>query len=331
MIAVRRSSLVASIALLVVVSGAAAASDELARAKDLYRSASYDEALVVLDQIGKDAAAAASDRLEASEYRLFCLIALDRKADARTTIEGMVDSDPFYQLSPDRASPRVQTMFKEVRQALLPAIVQREYAAAKAAFDRKDAESAVLFDRVLNLLNDSQLTPSPAFTDLRTVASGFRDLSKALAQKPAAPPPAPSPVVATTPAPPQSTPAAANPPSAAPPAAEATSAGASAARATPVLYRDGDPEVVPPVTISQTLPQLRVPPGVRASDWKWEGVLEVIIDESGNVETATLRKPFHPTYDAQIVKAAMSWKYQPARRGGVPVRYVKNVAIRLGS
>ena len=54
MIAVRCSSLLATIAFLAVSTTAAAASDEtLARAKDLYRSAAYDEALTVLDQVAQ--------------------------------------------------------------------------------------------------------------------------------------------------------------------------------------------------------------------------------------------------------------------------------------
>ena len=48
----------------------------------------------------------------------------------------MVNADPFYQLS--QVSPRVRTMFKDVRQSLLPTIAQQAYADAKAAFDRKD-------------------------------------------------------------------------------------------------------------------------------------------------------------------------------------------------
>jgi hypothetical protein len=57
----------------------------------------------------------------------------------------------------------------------------------------------------------------------------------------------------------------------------------------------------------------------------------VTIDESGSVVSAVLRKSFHPNYDPQLVKAALAWKYEPARRAGVPVRYVKYIAIRLGS
>src|SRR5262245_2301852 len=151
MIAVRRSSLVA-ILLAVAVSVSAiprdaAASDELARAKDLYRSASYDEALTALDQLAGETSGAV--QVEASEYRVFCLIALDRKPEARVVIESMVKGDPFYQLSSDQAAPRVKTMFKEIRQSLLAGLVQREYAAAKAAFDRQDPDASSQFDRVL--------------------------------------------------------------------------------------------------------------------------------------------------------------------------------------
>lgn len=316
MIAVRCSSLLATLAFL-AVSVAAASDESLARAKDLYRSAAYDEALAVLDQIAVETSGAA--RVEAHEYRLFCLIALERKTDARAAIESMVNADPFYQLSTDQASPRVRTMFKDIRQSLLPGLVQREYAAARAAFDRQDPESAGQFERVLRLIDDPLITPTPALTDLQTVASGFRDLSKARVPKAES-----APAAATVVAQMQASPVV-------PEADASTAANAPApARSGPAVYREGDPDVVPPVILTQTLPQWVVPQGTRPGVWQPEAVLEVTIDASGNVANVVLRKPFHPSYDAQLVKAALAWKYEPARRAGVPVRFAKMVAIRLG-
>ena len=324
MIAVRHISLFASI-LAVAVSASVAASDELARAKDLYRSAAYDEALTALDQAATETSGPA--RIEASEYRIFCLIALDRRAEARVIIESMVKGDPFYQLSADQAAPRVRTLFKEIRQSLMPGLVQREYAAAKAAFDRQEPEAATQFERVLKLLDDPMVTPTPALADLRTVASGFRDLSRARVPKAEATPAAPAaPVVA------QMQTAPVTPPPAVQnsvPAASARTAS-TAARSGPVVYRDGDADVVPPIPIKQVLPQWVVPQGTRPGAWQPEGVIELTIDESGDVVNVFLRKPFHPSYDPQIVKAAMGWKYEPARKGGVPVRYVRMIAVRLG-
>jgi len=317
MFAVRRSSLFAII-LALAVSTSAAASDELARAKDLYRAASYDEALTVLDQIAAQTSGPALAEL--NDYRLFCLIALDRKADARVAIESMVNADPFYQLNADQAAPRVRTMFKDIRQSLLPAILQREYATAKAAFDRQEPEASAQFDRVLKLLDDPLVAQTPALTDLRTVATGFRDLSRARVPKPSPPPAAP--VVAETETP-VSTPAAT--PNSTPASPQRA---AAAARSGPAVYRDGDPEVVPPVALKQGMPQLVVPQGTRP--WQSEAIVEVTIDESGDVVNAVLRKSLHPNYDAQIIKAALAWKYEPARKGGVGVRFVKMVAIRLG-
>lgn len=318
MIAVRCSSQLATIILLAVSTVAAASDESLARAKDLYRSAAYDEALAALDRVAVESSGAT--KVEANEYRLFCLIALDRKADARGVIESMVNADPFYQLSTDQASPRVRAMFKDIRQSLLPAIVQREYSTAKAAFDKQDGDTAAQFDRVLRLLEDPLMTPTAALNDLRMVASGFRDLSKARAPKvefasATAPVVAQMQATPVTPAPDAGTPAA---------------AAASPARSGPPVYRDGDADVVAPVTISQVLPQWSVPQGTRPGAWQPEAVIEVTINESGDVVSVNLRKQFHPSYDPQLVKAAMAWKYEPARRAGVPVRYVKLVAIRLG-
>jgi TonB family protein len=96
------------------------------------------------------------------------------------------------------------------------------------------------------------------------------------------------------------------------------------------VYREGDADVVPPVALKQTLPQWVVPAGTRSGAWQPEGVLELTIDESGNVVNAILRKSFNASYDALLLKAAMTWKYEPARKAGVPVRFVRNVGIRLG-
>lgn len=317
----RRIALLATVVCLAVSSTAtssAAASDELARAKDLYRSAAYDEALIALEQIAGESSGAI--RTEANEYRLFCLIALDRKVDARAAIESMVNTDPFYQIG-SQAPPRVRAMFKDIRQSLLPGLVQREYAAAKTSFDREDPEAAVQFDRVLNLLEDPLLTPTQALADLKTVAAGFRDLSKARVKKaeppPVGPPPAVSQSLTVNDAP-------------SPAAAEASSA-VTPGRAAPGAYREGDPEVEPPVALSQQLPQWNVPMGTRPAAWQPEAALELTIDESGNVANVILRKSFHPSYDPQLLKAARSWKYEPARRGGVPVRFIKYMLVRLGN
>jgi TonB family protein len=319
MIAVRCIALLATIIALAV--STAAASDELDRAKDLYRSASYDEALIVLERVAGESSGAV--RAEANEFRLFCLIALDRKVDARVTIETMVNADPFYKLTTDQASPRVRTMFKDVRQSLLPGLVQREYTAARDAFDRQEPEAAERFERVLTLLDDPLLTPTPALTDLRTVAAGFRDLSQARVKKVEPPPPAPAPAVAQQPV------VANNAPTSTGSEASRTVA-APPARSGPPVYREGDANVVPPVVLKQTAPQWVVPQGTRPGAWQPEAVLELTIDESGNVSNVVLRKGFHPSYDPQLVKAAEGWKYEPARKDGVPVRFVKFVAIRLG-
>jgi hypothetical protein len=289
----RLSLLLASITWLALGAGAGASDDVLVRAKDLYRSAAYDEALALLDRVAGEPAS--GDEVELSEYRLLCLIALDRKTEARSAIEAMVKADPFYQLPTDQASPRVRSTFREVRQSLLPTIVQRTYADAKAAFDRQDPQSAAQFETVVSLLNDPDVAAIPGLADLRTVAAGFRDLSKALASRQSI-----APVVAVAAAPPSQ-----------------------------VAQGDSDAGIVPPVVINQTLPRWIMPSGLAPG--VWEGTLALVIDVSGNVVSVTLQKPVHPTYDAQLLRAAQSWKYRPALKNGVPTRYLKLMTVRLGT
>ena len=296
----RSRLLLASITWLVFASADIAHGETIDRVKDLYRSAAYEEALAVLDQMAKESGP--TNPVEAREYRLLCLIALERRTEARDAITSMVNADPFYQLS--QASPRVRTMFKDVRQSLLPTIAQQAYADAKAAFDRKDPESGAQFERVLTLLNDPDISGVSTVADLRTVASAFRDLSQALKRVPE-----PTPEIASPAAP---------------------DSRASSVPALPIVYKDGEPGLVVPETLNQTLPRWVLPARAAGRELRdWLGVLEVVIDENGDVVSATLRKSFHPDYDSQLVKAAMSWKYRPAQKDGAPVRFLKIVSVRL--
>ena len=284
------------------LSASASADDaQLDHAKELYRSAAYDEALGVLDTIR--ASAPSTETLEASEYRVFCLVALDRKDEARNAIAALISANPFYELSETQASPRVRAVFTEVRKSLLPSLVQSAYTEAKAAFDRKDSESATRFERVLTLLRDPDLSSNSDLGDLAVVAAAFRDLSAARELAASAAAAAPAPSARDTSSPVES--AAAKPPE-------------------PAVFRDGAPNLVPPVVVSQTLP-----PSHLAERRLWTGAIEVLIDETGKVLSARMTMPVQPTYDRQLLQAALNWKYRPATKDGMPARYIKVINVRL--
>jgi hypothetical protein len=279
--------------------------DALTRAKDLYASAAYDDALAVLDQLKLDSSS--PDAVEAGQYRAFCLLALGRSEEGRKAIAGIVEADPLFQPAESQMSPRLVTVFRDVRKQLLPRIVQQSYAEAKVAFERKEMETAAIgFDRVLLLLNDPDLPASSGTTDLRMLATGFRDLSKVAPAPPPrreAPPPAP-----TT-----------------PPVAVAKPADAPGP---PRTYGPNDADVTPPVVISQQLPPWR-PSKLSATRRDYQGALALVIDERGNVESVTLLTSLQPEYNGILLKAAREWKFRPATKEGLPVRYRKVVGIRL--
>ena len=54
-----------------------------------------------------------------------------------------------------------------------------------------------------------------------------------------------------------------------------------------------------------------------------------VIDASWRVEAVTLRDSIYPSYDGELVKAVRTWKFNPATKDGVPVRYLKIIEIRL--
>lgn len=275
----------------------------LTAARDLYASARYDEALAVLNGL-KPSEGITSDRKSIEQYRSLCLLALGRGTEAESAIAAVVTADPLFMPGEADASPRVRTAFSDVRQRLLPEIAATRYAAAKAAFDRKDFASAELqFRDLIALLNDPQMIGR--LNDLRTLANGFVDLSAAAA----APPPEPKRVEA---------PAA--------PVAPAPQPAQLAERREQHVWTAEETGVTLPVALRQDVP--RVPTGV-ATQARGRGLLEVLIDEQGRVVNMVLRISLHPMYDPILLAAARDWRYKPATVEGVPVKFRKVIQITL--
>jgi TonB family protein len=296
----------AAVIALLVQAGTAGAQDSLATAKQLYASASYDEALAMLDRLksggGSDPAAASL----IEQYRAFCLLAVGHQPDAERAMESLVAGDPTFR--PDDAiSPRLQAVFRDVRKRTLPGVIRQRYASAKASFDEKAYQAAAdQFDAVLKLLEVPDVVASdPALADLRTVAVGFRDLARAAAASAAA--------AASSAAPGSSLP---NP--AAPAAPEP--------RPVRAVYAVDDPGVTAPVAIKQNLPPW--PQGIpKATVRGRRAVLDITINEAGNVESVAVRESIVDWYDEALIKEAKGWSYKPASKEGTPVRYRKLMQV----
>lgn len=286
-------------ALLLAVALFAIGDDSLAVARDLYASAAYEDALAMLNRL--PANRPPDETRAVAQYRALCLLALGRTSEAERAIEVVVSNDPSYRPATD-VSPRVRAAFSEVRKRMLPSILEQKYAKAKAAYDRKEyAAASAGFTTMLEMMTDPDalaVSNQPPLSDLRTLAAGFRDL----ADSAAAPPPAPAPTPA--PAPPR--------------------APAAVVPEGPRVYAASDANVIPPIVIQQSLPPY---PGKLLT--AHSGVIELLIDENGVVETAMMRQSVSPQYDSLALNAAKMWRYRPATVNGVPVRYRKAVAIAL--
>jgi hypothetical protein len=273
----------------------AAAQDTLARVRDLYTSAAYDEALALLNQVDRPSAQAEA---EVDQYRAFCLLALGRSDDARKVIQQIVEANPSFQPSDAQASPRLRDAFRDVRRRVLPSIVRQTYREAKSAYDRKDFEAAGIgFESVVALLEDADVTGAGDLADLRILSKGFLDLVKTT------PPPAAAPAATAT----------APPPTAAVPDARA-------------IFGPTDADVTPPVAISQAMPPWYPS---RHDTQIYQGALILVIDETGAVSSVRSQGQLPPPYLAVLRRAAASWTFQPAMRNGVPVKYSKTVGVRL--
>jgi TonB family protein len=287
----------ATILALAQPTAARAAAEDLDSVKELYAAASYEEALSRLDTLRN------VDVVVANQYRALCLLGLGRAADAESALQEIVSANPLYRVSPNDVSPRLVDLFTEVRKRALPSAAKQLYARAKNDYDEKKHTQAVAgFTTLLELLKDKDLQQSGGVGDLKELAEGFMTLAEAQLAK------------------------------AAPPAAPA--AAPVAAPAAPVVPRQQqifsaeDRDVRGPIEVQRTMPAW-TPTSAINQRQTFRGVLRLTIDEQGKVEAADLVTPVFPGYNDELVRAARTWKYRPATRAGVPVKYVLTVAIVL--
>jgi TonB family protein len=196
----------------------------------------------------------------------------------------------------------MRTAIAETRKKMLPSILQEKYKDSKASFDRQDFNRAAFgFKEMLDGLADPDISLAASqspLADLKTLAIGFYELSsKALVPLPAA---SPAPAEALLPP------------------------GPPATIQAPKLYTSEDRDVIPPQAIRQQIPAF---PG-KVTMAK-SGVLELVIDRSGNVESAMMRVPVNAQYDRMATTAAKNWQYQPATVDGAPVKFVKRIQVTL--
>jgi TonB family protein len=227
----------AAVIALLVQAGAAGTQDSLATARQLYASASYDEALAMLDRLKSSGASDPAAASLIAQYRAFCLLAVGHQPDAERAMESLVAGDPTFR--PDDAiSPRLQSVFRDARKRTLPGVIRQRYASAKASFDEKAYQAAAdQFDAVLRLLE------------------------------------APDVVAIKQNLPPW-------------------------------------PQGIPKMTVR----------GRRA-------VLDIAINEAGNVESVIVRESIVDWYDEALIKEAKGWSYKPASKEGAPVKYRKLMQV----
>jgi hypothetical protein len=289
-----------TLAIILAASLPSSAQDSFANARQLYASADYRGALIMLNTL-LAASPSPQERQSIELYRTFCLVAIGNTDEANQAIEAMVSRDPLYRPNMEDVPPRLRTVFSDARKRLLPALIQERYVIAKAAFDRGEMKLAADgFTQVLMALADpdvAAVAQQPPLADLRVLASGFNDLTvRALT-----PPPVPV-VPLTVQAPP-------------PPVAVARE---------PIIYSQDDKNVLPPETVRQDIPPY---PGRVLFDRS--GIIEVLIDTSGAVESATMLEETEPLYNRLLLAAAKNWMYRPARLDGAPVKYRKRIQVAL--
>ena len=316
-------------ALLLAMGAALGAQDLLSAARDQYASAAYEDALTTLSRL--DGEVAPDVARQADEYRAFCLYALGRNREAESVAESLIRKGPLVRLEAADASPRLESMFSDVRKRLLPSLIRERYRVARAAVDQKSFSAAEpsLAEAHRMIAEAERLgVKDDGLADLSVLVDGFLQLIKSNADQRAASQQTPAAVVPNAPAAVPGRPAAPSPSSVRAEAPAPAAAGATkAAAVVPQVYSAVDEGITPPVVIEQKMPPMTAEMQRVAKTIKAKGMLDLVIDESGRVVDATVRQSMNSAIDALVVRAARNWKYQPAMKDGAPVRYSKTLLL----
>jgi hypothetical protein len=292
-----RTTFVALALLIATGLPARAADDPVDEAKRLYLSAAYDAALAALSNLPPSV-----DLDEVDKYRALCLLGLNRQQDAQEIVQRLVTRRPLAKLD-EGDSPKLLAMFKEARARVIPTAARNLYVSAKDNFEKGQVKTAAAqFHDVLALVAEADAANDATLGDVKILADGFSKLAEQIVAQEAA---AASKAAAAA-APPAPEPAAPTP-------AQVFDAAAT--------------DVVPPIAISQVMPEWNPPIGFQSRNYT--GTLELVIDEHGVVTGAALVTPVNVTYDQLLLSAAKRWRYRPAQRAGQPVKYRKAISIVL--
>lgn len=313
-----KATLIVGLAL-VAAQIAIGAQDSLTAAKDLYASAAYEDALSTLTRLTEGGGAAPDIARQVDEYRAFCLYALGRTGEAESVAEAMIRREPMMKLDSPDVSPRLELMFSSVRKRLLPSLIRERFKTARTALEQKDLAEAEpqLVEAKLMIADAEKLSiKDDGLADLSVLVDGFLQLVRSTADQrqaaaqPAVNVPTERAAAPTAPARQQTEP----PPAPVP-------AGA------PRVYTVDDVGVVPPAVVNQRMPAM-TPDLVRLTKaMNTSAVIEVVIDEKGDVVDANVIKSVNATFDNIVIGAARRWKYRPALKDGVAVRYVKTIIL----
>jgi len=293
-----------------VLAGAEAglgAQDPLSTAKELYAAAAYEEALSALNTLNSGASAPDIAR-QAAHYRAFSLFALGRTREAEAIAEASIRQEPLTQLDEADVSPRIEKMFADVRKRLLPSLIRERFRTARSALDRKsftDAEPPLTQARFLIEEAERLGVTDDGLEDLGVLVDGFLQLIRSTAEQQASTRPSPP----SDPAPSRS--------------AAASAASVSSLR----VYSIDDEDVSPPVALDQRMPGLPMEMTQVAKALHTTGLLDLVIDETGRVVDATIRRSVNAGFDSAVLRSARRWTYRPAMKAGVAVRYVKTIAL----
>jgi len=162
---------------------ASAVEENVVKAKALYESAVFDEALALL---------ANTTSPDGYQYRALCLLALGRAVDAEKELAALVTASPTFVVPDEDMPPQFVALFDKAKLKIVPALARQLFEQARQNFQSKSYQQALeRFERVSALASDRSVSEAEGMKDLALLASAFVDLARSSIASPTPVPPVP--------------------------------------------------------------------------------------------------------------------------------------------
>ena len=116
----------------------------LAPLDSVYQAGDYERVVQLAPSFLADSAHTVADSINVNRTCAFALVALGRTDEAAAVFRGLIAANPDMTLDPETVSPKIRTVFEDVKAQMVPAPRPKEVVPAETVYQRQPVPLSVL-------------------------------------------------------------------------------------------------------------------------------------------------------------------------------------------